>query len=183
MPRSSRETCPFDRTPRRAARSACDHPSDFRQSASFIAALGLENLNSESSGLFENSANDVEQRQDHHRLVERNWYLREWLEHFGKRQASLVNELGWDKSRANFVFHGKQPYRREIVNEIAAWLDIEPYELLMPPGEALALRSLREAARTIAQGDGATASAGRPHSILQEAAITTRAASPRRKVG
>ena len=86
------------------------------------------------------------------RLVEKNWFLQEWLDHFDKRQSSLVNELGWDKSRANFVYHGKQPYRRDLVNEIAAWLQIEPYELLMDPKEAVAIRYLRAAARSIADG-------------------------------
>lgn len=86
------------------------------------------------------------------RCVEKNWYLQQWLDHFDKRQASLVNELGWDKARANFVYHGKQPYRRDLVNEIAAWLQIEPYELLMDPQEAMAIRYLRMAAKSISEG-------------------------------
>ena len=77
------------------------------------------------------------------------WRLKEWMAHFGKRQAALVNELGWDKARANYVFHSKQPYRRDIVNEIATWLGIRPYELLMHPREAIALRRLRETAALI----------------------------------
>lgn len=91
-------------------------------------------------------------------LVEKNWFLQQWLDHFDKRQASLVNELGWDKSRANFVYHGKQPYRRDLVNEIATWLQIEPYELLMDPKEAIAIRYLRAAARSIAEGSPLPAS-------------------------
>lgn len=79
----------------------------------------------------------------------RDWYLREWVTYFGKKQAALVNELDWDKSTANFLWHGKQRYRRDHVNEVAAWLGIEPYELLMPPHQALALRRLRETAATI----------------------------------
>lgn len=78
------------------------------------------------------------------------WYLKEWLAHFGKIQASLINELGWDKAKASFVWNGKQPYRRSLVNEIAAWLGIKPFELLMPPRDALALRRLRETAVQIA---------------------------------
>lgn len=88
------------------------------------------------------------------------WHLKEWLGHFKKRQAALVNELGWDKAKANFVFHGKQPYRRELVNQVAEWLKIEPYELLMAPQEALALRALREHARIIA---------GEPQAMVQAA--------------
>jgi transcriptional regulator with XRE-family HTH domain len=83
------------------------------------------------------------------------WHLRDWMEHFGKRQAALVNELGWDKATASFIWNSKQPYRRKLVNEIATWLGIEPYELLMQPADALALREIRRSARTIAaQEDG-----------------------------
>ncbi len=74
------------------------------------------------------------------------------MAYFRKRQAALVNELGWNKSRANMVFHGKQPYQRAVVNEISSWLGIEPFELLMPVAEALALRQLRSAAQAIAAG-------------------------------
>ncbi len=78
------------------------------------------------------------------------------MEHLGKKQAALVNELGWDKSRAHIVWHSKQPYRRDIVNEVAKWLDIRPYELLMPPVEALALRGLRRnAALIVAESESA----------------------------
>jgi hypothetical protein len=77
-------------------------------------------------------------------------FLREWLVHFGKRQASLVKELGRDKARASFVWNGRQPYRRALVNEVARWLGIRLFELLMPPREALAMRRLRDTALAIA---------------------------------
>lgn len=78
-----------------------------------------------------------------------NWYLKEWMDHLGKRQSSLVSELGWLKGRASKFYHGQHSYRREIVNELAAWLGIAPYELLMPPADALAIRRLRETAAEI----------------------------------
>lgn len=84
---------------------------------------------------------------------DKDWYLQEWLAHFGKRQAALTNELGWNKSRAHFVFHGEQAYRRGDVNEVAKWLGIEPFELLMYPEQALALRRIRETAAVIVAGD------------------------------
>ncbi len=74
------------------------------------------------------------------------------MTHFGKRQAALVNELGWNKGRANHVWHGRQPYSRALVNEISGWLEIEPYELLMLPADAEQLRMLRQAALAIAAG-------------------------------
>lgn len=80
------------------------------------------------------------------------WYLQDWLRHFGKRQASLVSELGWERSRANHLWHSRQPYKRADVNAVAEWLGIKPYELMMPPAEAEALRRLRETAAIIAGG-------------------------------
>lgn len=74
------------------------------------------------------------------------------MKHEKKRQAALVNELGWNKSKANLVWHGKQQYTRATVNEVAAWLDIQPYELLMLPSDALQLRQFRQAALAIAAG-------------------------------
>lgn len=98
--------------------------------------------------------NDPRNGGAHHRDVSQgvdpDWYLREWAEHLGLRQAGLVNDLGWDKARASFVWNGKQPYRRDIVNEVSRWLGIEPYELLMHPEEALAIRDLRALAKSIA---------------------------------
>jgi plasmid maintenance system antidote protein VapI len=77
------------------------------------------------------------------------WYLQEWMARFDKKQAALINELGWTRNKANKIWHGRQPYRREIVNEIATWLGIKPFEMLMSPREALALRQLRETAALI----------------------------------
>lgn len=80
---------------------------------------------------------------------DRDWYLRDWLQHSGKIQASLVNELDWNKAKASLLFHSKQQYRREDVNEVAGWLGIEPFELLMSPQQALALRRLKSTAADI----------------------------------
>lgn len=140
----------MDDKPSRPAKTDCVQPFDLRHAARSISQGGLDFLNRESRGGVEKITNDRALAARHSPRVERDWHLQEWLEHFGKRQASLVNELGWDKARASFVFNGKQPYRRETVNEVARWLDIEPYELLMPPSEALALRQLRTAAQSIA---------------------------------
>ena len=83
------------------------------------------------------------------------WYLREWMAHFGKKQRTLITELRWENKRANQIWHSQQPYKREDVAAVASWLGIEPFELLMRPREAIALRRLREAARQIAAESGA----------------------------
>ena len=85
----------------------------------------------------------------------RDWYLREWVAHTEKRQADLARGLGWHKNQAYRLWHGEQPYRRDEVNAVAGWLGIEPYELLMPPAEAMRLRRLRQILEETAAGAAA----------------------------
>lgn len=66
-----------------------------------------------------------------------------------KRQADLQKQLGWSKAKANAVWHGQQ-YTQTLVDELAPWLNARPYELLIPPEHAMAIRRLRqEAARIV----------------------------------
>jgi hypothetical protein len=81
---------------------------------------------------------------------EPDWHLQEWAALKGKRQAGLVNEIGWTKNTAHRIWHSKQPYRRDIVNALAKWLEIQPFELLMRPHEAVAMQRFRESAALIA---------------------------------
>lgn len=83
------------------------------------------------------------------RKPQHDWHLQEWARSLGKKQNSLVTELGWEKNAAHRIWHGKQPYRRDIVNELSAWLQIRPYELLMPPDQAHRLRSLERALQAV----------------------------------
>lgn len=78
------------------------------------------------------------------------WFLQEWMARRDKRQADLVRELGWTRRKASELYNGDQPYKRDIVNEVARWLGIETFELLMPPVEADQLRQVRQAALAIA---------------------------------
>lgn len=116
-------------------------------------------LNFESTADVQSCPNDGNDSQSHHVDVntdsETDWYLADWMTHFGKRQAALVNELGWSKGRAHYVWHGNTPYTRDVVVALADWLGIRPFELLMPPHEALALRRLRETAAMIVADEGA----------------------------
>lgn len=81
-----------------------------------------------------------------HALAHR-WYLAEWAERLGKRQADAVRDLGWPRSNVSDLWNGKQRYNQEHVDEVSAWLGILPHELLMPPKEADFLRRLRAAAQ------------------------------------
>jgi plasmid maintenance system antidote protein VapI len=86
--------------------------------------------------------------------AEHDWYAREWLRYLKKKQAHLAEAVGWDRGRASKIINSKQPYTRENIAVVAAWLGIEPYELLMRPADAMDLRALRETARRIAGLDG-----------------------------
>lgn len=78
------------------------------------------------------------------------WYLAQWLSTCGKEQADLEKDLEWNKSKASLMLRGKQRYHRDDINEVAAWLNLQPYELLMHPSDAMAIRQLRIDARRVA---------------------------------
>lgn len=77
------------------------------------------------------------------------WYLREWLRTLKKKQADIVRDLDWNKARISLMIRGEQPYTRDAINELAAYLSLHPYELLMHPDEAMALRRLRQEAMRV----------------------------------
>lgn len=79
------------------------------------------------------------------------WYLAEWLTVLRKRQADLVRDLDWNKAKASLMVNCKQQYTRDEVNELAAYLNIQPFELLMHPEDAMAYRRLRHAAEVMVQ--------------------------------
>lgn len=78
------------------------------------------------------------------------WYLVAWCEMHGKKQTDLVAELDWNPSKASLFWNGAQRYHRDDVNAVAEFLGIQPYELLMHPEEANAIKRLRISARQIA---------------------------------
>lgn len=71
------------------------------------------------------------------------WYLNEWLKTLKKKQADIVRDLDWNKARVSLMIRGEQQYTRDAVNEMAAYLHLSPYELLMHPDDAMAIRQLR----------------------------------------
>lgn len=83
-------------------------------------------------------------------VVGPDWFLQEWMKATGTKQADLARETGWTKATANDIYHGRTNYYRQIVNEAARALKIEPWELLMPPELAMQLRRLRDSAIRIA---------------------------------
>lgn len=73
------------------------------------------------------------------------WYLREWFATMGMKQRDLVTKLDYQPALAHALWHSIQRYRRDHIEQISALLNIQPYELLMPPEEAMAMRRLKSA--------------------------------------
>lgn len=78
------------------------------------------------------------------RAIGPDWYLVEWMRYYDKSQADIIRATGWGKARVNDIVHGRTDYYRDILNELARFLNIHPYELLMPPDDAMAVRRMRE---------------------------------------
>jgi hypothetical protein len=74
------------------------------------------------------------------------WYLKEWLKTLQKKQADIVRDLDWNKARISLMLRGKQPYDRDSLNELAAYLNLKPHELLMHPADAMAMRRIKSLA-------------------------------------
>lgn len=75
-----------------------------------------------------------------------NWYLREWMDMLGMKQAEMIKLTDWSKASMSQLYNGKQDYSPKIVDAAAKALNVEPFELLMKPERAMALRRQREAA-------------------------------------
>lgn len=83
-----------------------------------------------------------------------NWYLKEWMDALGKKQADMVKLTGWSKATASQLYNGTQDYSPKVVNEAAQAFHCAPYELLMPYEEAMALRRVRgDAKRLVESGE------------------------------
>lgn len=83
-----------------------------------------------------------------------NWYLREWMDLLGVNQAEMIRRTGWAKATASQLYNNVQDYSPKIVNEAAQALNVEPFELLLKPDRAMALRRLRDHALAIVETTG-----------------------------
>lgn len=77
------------------------------------------------------------------------WFLKQWLKALKKRQADLERDLELNKAKVSLTANGKQPYDRDLVNLVADYLNLRPYELLMHPDDAMAIRQLQASAEQI----------------------------------
>ena len=136
------------------ARARWDKPFDFRQVERSMSRECSDFRNNESSPSVPISGADKEPPRSDNPIMSDDWFLQEWMARREKRQADLVRELGWTRRKASELYNGDQPYKRDIVNEVARWLQIEQFELLMSPDEADQLRQVRQAALAIAANEG-----------------------------
>lgn len=83
------------------------------------------------------------------------WFLNEWMASVGLSQTQLREITGWSKGAASEICTGKTLYSRRLLNEAANALNIHPYELLMHPDDAMALRRIRADALRIVKDGGA----------------------------
>ena len=72
------------------------------------------------------------------------WYLAEWMKDLRVSQADLCRETGFPKAKMSELVNGVSRYNRDVINALSTALKIAPYELLMHPSHAMALRRQRE---------------------------------------
>jgi hypothetical protein len=78
------------------------------------------------------------------------WYFRDWLLTLRLKQSDIVARTDWPKSKVSKLVNGSVAYNREIINEAADAMNLRPFELLLHPEEAMAMRGFRQSAITIA---------------------------------
>jgi len=77
------------------------------------------------------------------------WFLKAWMDTLQVDQAELGRRCDWGKSHVHGLYHGKTPYNRTTLNKAAAALNIKPFEILMHPEDAMALRRLTQGVRGV----------------------------------
>lgn len=83
------------------------------------------------------------------------WYLPEWMKACGLTgrgsQARMMELTGWTKATMSQLYNGQQDFNSAILETAAKALQIDAFELLMPPERAMALRQLRDSAAVIVE--------------------------------
>jgi transcriptional regulator with XRE-family HTH domain len=70
------------------------------------------------------------------------WYLKDWLSTLRVSQAELCRRTDYPKAKVSDLVTGKQRYNRDVLNDVAGALHVQPYELLMHPADAMARRQM-----------------------------------------
>lgn len=84
-----------------------------------------------------------------------NWYLPEWMASCGLEgrgaQAKMMKLTGWSRATMSQLYTGKQDYSPAVINAAAKALNAEPFELLVPPSKAHAMRRAMASAQEIVE--------------------------------
>lgn len=78
------------------------------------------------------------------------WHLRDWIIALDLSQAELDRRTDWGRRKTSDLMTGAQRYNRDTLNEAASALNIAPFEMLLHPSDAMAMRRMRDSALTIA---------------------------------
>lgn len=70
-------------------------------------------------------------------------------------QTRMMELTGWSKATMSQLYNGTQDYSPKILAEAAEALNAEPFELLMHPERAMAMRQLRTTAAEIVRSEPA----------------------------
>jgi hypothetical protein len=84
------------------------------------------------------------------RSADHDWYLTDWMATLAMTQADLRRETGWPKAKMSELVNGVSRYNRDVVNLLAQVMHLRPYELLMHPDDAFAIRKIRETVVAVA---------------------------------
>lgn len=71
------------------------------------------------------------------------WYLTEWMAEKGFNQTQLRERAGWSQRKGSEICNGGR-YNRDIVNDVARVLQVEPWQLMLPPDEAFNIQMIRD---------------------------------------
>lgn len=107
------------------------------------------------------------------------WYLQEWAARAGVNQATLAKALNWSKAKGSDVWNG-QRYTQELIDEVAPVLHVRPFELLLHPDEAQAIRDMRDDAIRIAARNQQMEEQRRAQPASRPDNLPRRAATPSR---
>jgi plasmid maintenance system antidote protein VapI len=82
--------------------------------------------------------------------IEHDWYLADWMQTLNVNQADLRRQTGWPKAKMSELVNGVSRYNRDVINALAKAMNLYPYELLMHPQDAFAIRKIRETVVAVA---------------------------------
>ena len=77
-------------------------------------------------------------------IPKHDWYLKEWLAALDVSVAWLERETGWTHRIASQMVNRQVRWNRDHLALAATLLRVAPYELLMHPDDAMAVRRLRQ---------------------------------------